>query len=262
MSNLNKKSIAITTTIVISLISLTLALVSRSAKESITILSHDVEWLLFLTIALLIPLYRNQIFNEIHFKVDIEKIQSELNEIRNLSSSGSVKFIGNANDAAPKVLEAIKLANKVYNTYIIQDNPYTQKNYNTVSETIINYLKKGNGTWEETVSQLGLQRVIEIEKTFKGILPDIFKVRVIRQEIKTFPVCNFIIIKFPKSTGRKDEIFFGWGYFKGDSNGSVFWSDDDNIISFFLGYNRELRDQDISVPYSSNTKSLSANRTD
>lgn len=252
-----------TITIVISLLSFVLALISRYAPTSITNLPRDVEWILFLTLALLIPLIRNQIFNEILLKNDMDKIQndmdkiqSELNEIKRISSYDSVKLLGNANDAAPQVLETLKSANQVYNTYIIQENPYIPKINTAVSEAIINYLNKENGTWEETTSQLGCQRLVEIEKTFKGKLPDTFNARVIREEIKAFPVCNFIIIRFPKSAKRKDEIFFGWGYFKGGANESVFWSDDQSIIAFFLGYNKALRDNDISISYSSNTNKL------
>jgi hypothetical protein len=112
----------------------------------------------------------------------------------------------------------------------------------------MDYLKEEKGLWEETVSQGGLSRIEEIRKQL-GKLPQALKVRVIKHDKGMFPVCNFIILRYPRAVERSDEIFFGWGYFKGGANENVFWSDDQNIISFFSGYHRALRDDDISEAY-------------
>jgi hypothetical protein len=246
--------------IILSLVNLGFALVSRASQTSITFLQKDIEWLLFLSFAMLIPLYRNQIFNEAFLKEDIEKIQSglkgdiekiqsDLTDIKRISSAGVVKFIGKANEAALHVVDKIQSASEIYNTYIIYDNPYTPKTSKSIEEALKKYLREEKGLWEETVSRLGSQRVVDIEKEI-GKLPPYFKVRVLREDKGVFPVCNFIVLRFPIATDRNDEIFFGWGYFKGGANESVFWSDDQNIVNFFLGYHRALREDDISEPHS------------
>lgn len=248
MSKWDKRTRRLAAVIFISLLSLGLALISRASSSSITFLSHDVEWLLFLSIAILVPLFKIQIFNEAFLKADIDQIQADITDLKHTSTAGVVKFVGKANEAATQLLNKLQDASEVYNTYIIYDNPYTSNTHASITKSFIDYLKEEKGLWEETVSQGGLSRIEEIRKQL-GKLPQTLKVRVIKQDKGMFSVCNFIILRYPRAVERSDEIFFGWGYFKGGANENVFWSDDQNIISFFSGYHRVLRDDDISEAY-------------
>lgn len=162
MSQWDKQTKSIAAVITLSLVSLGLALISRAVPTTITYLPKDVEWLLFLSIAMLLPLYRSQIFNEGFLKGDIEKLQSDVTDIKRISSAGVVKFVGKANEAASHVIDRMRNASEVYNTYIIDDGPYTPTVSASVKHALKTYLEEERGIWEETVSRLGSERVIEV----------------------------------------------------------------------------------------------------
>lgn len=162
--------------------------------------------------------------------------------------AGSVKFCGYASKASYDVLEKIEKLKKfdVLSTYIIQEDPRKSQEYQDVKNAIIQYIKEKKGIWEESVCKSTVCRVDEIKEELGG-LPSTFKAKVVREDKGSFPVCNFIIFKYPPDQA---EMFFGWGYFKRGDNEKVFWSDDRNIISFFEGYHKALRDEEISESYS------------
>ncbi len=248
MWNWPKQTKITVTVTALSLISLILALFSRSMPLSLTFLPHDVEWLLFLSVAMLLPLYRSQIFNEAFLKADIERLHEDVLHIKQHMRSGVFKFVGKANEVGQFIGEKILSAGEVFNTFIVYENPYTAKTSMSVKRAMVQFLREEKGLWEETVSPLGRRRVVEIEKEL-GQLPEYFKVRVIKEDKGSFPVCNFIVLRYPRSLDRSDEIFFGWGYFRGSSNENVFWSDDPSLVSFFLGYHKALRDSEVSDVY-------------
>ncbi len=61
--------------------------------------------------------------------------------------------------------------------------------------------------------------------------------------------CNFIILKHDSGDPIPEEIFFGWGYFRGNANESAFWSNDKTLIGFFRGYHKALRADSVSAIY-------------
>ena len=235
-------------TIFVSVLSLVLALVSRFDNIGFEFISSDIDYILFISLAMLIPLYKIQISNDTFIKNDIEDIQESSAEIKKLISAGVVRNCDIASIAAEEVIHKIENAEKlnVYNTYIIMQEPYTEKAGEGVKNAIKKFLTEKKGKWEETVSKLGLDRVNEIKDEL-GKLPKDFQVMVIREDKGDFPVCNFIILEYPQD--KEKEIYFGWGYFKGNTDEQVFWSKDKELISFFKGYHKVLRGSEISESY-------------
>lgn len=226
-----------------------IAIANRIAQKSIIFFSPDVEWVVSFSLAMILPLYSIQFLNAASLKPDLTDIKSDLNDIKKMSSSGMVRSAGKANEAAPKVVSRIKLASDVFNTFIVWNDPYLPKIGLSVKNALIEHLKAKRGIWEETVSQQGLKRV-EVIKNELDSLPPNFSVRDLKNEKDYFPICNFIVLQYPESVDLPDEVFFGWGYFKNSQNEHVFWSNDSHLVSFFINYNKALRDDTITFEYS------------
>ncbi len=199
----------------------------------------------FIIVALLVPMYAIQTSIQISLGSDITNISEEL---KTAIAQGRVIHLGNAVDVAPLVVDRLKTAKEALNTYIISEAPYPEKTLKYVEKSIENFVKRDDSIFEETCSELGKSRVEKLKQRL-GELPASYKARVIKTELSGLPACNFIILKHNTTDPIKEEIFFGWGYFKGNTNESVFWSNDSALIGFFRGYHKALRTDDVSSVY-------------
>lgn len=230
--------------IVASVILLGIGVYSKTSG-SITGLPDDAEWILMVVLAVLIPLYRIQVTQDFSINNDIAGISTD---IEKAISGGKVVYLGNAIEAAQMVVDRMRTANEVLNTYIISEPPYPEKVSKRVEQAIVDFVKREDTVFEETCSNLGKERIERLAQKSKT-LPNTYRGRVLKKDFDNLPACNFIILKRSKNDPIPEEIFFGWGYFRGASNESVFWSNDDHVIGFFTGYHKALRSNEISSAY-------------
>ena len=168
-----------------------------------------------------------------------------------LDSPGAVFHLGAASDVARAVVSRLPTAKEVLNTFIVWEPAYSTETDEEVETAIATFVRRRDVRFEETCSTLGKRRVANLAKRFDGKLPDCYQVRVLKPSTKDMPACNFIIIKHHDAGPTSEEIFFGWGFFRGSSNESVFWSRDRALIAFFRDYHRALRSSEVSEAYRS-----------
>ncbi len=228
-------------TIVLSILSFALGIYIKSLDSpKILGISHDIAWIMPVISALLIPLYAIQITLHQNILQEINQTNSSLVDILNQCT---LRYAGTANEAAEAVAQKMKTASAVLNTYIISEHPYNSEVGKKVENAYFEFITKGNTLLEEITSTEGSKRTQRIVEKLNGKLPSSYKPRVIKEEFKNVPLCNFIIMRHSQN---REEIYFGWGYFKHASNESVFWSDDEKLIAFFKGYHREMRKDEVS----------------
>ena len=247
-SSIRFQFIATTLAILLSVLFFGLAIYSQSLEDSLIGPEKHVDLVFFISFAILLPIWLNQVLHESFVKPKLNAIETHALNIIQSQESESIKCLGVANDVAPKIFDQLLCASEVYNTFVAFEAPYTNSTNDHIVKVISRYIKEDRGMWEETVSEFGFSRVKQIEDMI-GQLPQTFKVRRIRKDKGVFPVCNFVILKYPHTSGRASEIYLGWGYFHGGANDNVFWSNQKELVSFFLAYHRALRTNEISVPY-------------
>lgn len=213
----------------------------------VTPLPQDVEWIAFMLLAILVPIYTIQVTIQLSTNSEIQGIAEDL---KKAISQNKVVYIGNANKSATSVLTRLNTATEVLNTYLTSENPYSTKVAEMIEDGIRDFVSRKDTRYEETCSELGRARVTRIKAKLGGILPTSFQVRVVRNSFAGVPACNFIILTRDSTDPVPEEVFFGWGYFRGNANESVFWSNDHELIGFFRGYHKALRSQEVSADYS------------
>jgi hypothetical protein len=154
--------------------------------------------------------------------------------------------VGTAMDVAQRVVERMGTAREVLNTFIVWDDPYSPEVADRVELAIQTYVSRSDTRYEETCSTLGMRRIENIRQQLGGSLPRSCQVRVLKSSASNVPVCNFVILTHKEGEPIHEEVFFGWGYFRGSANESVFWSDDPALIRFFRDYHRSLRASEVS----------------
>jgi hypothetical protein len=133
-------------TIGLSIISFGVGMWSK-AHGPVTPLPSDVEWLAFVLVALLIPMYTIQTSIQFLLISDVNAIANDLNKAIN---GGKVVHLGTANDVVPTVIERFKTAKEVLNTYIISETPYPKRIREMVENGIREFIKRDDTRYEET----------------------------------------------------------------------------------------------------------------
>jgi hypothetical protein len=245
MSTYKKNAIKYVIPLCISVTTLGFGIYSK-IKGAITPLPVDVEWITFILISLLTPLYAILAHVQIYLQSDITDLSGN---VQKAISDGKVIYLGNASHAVENVISRLDSTTEILNTYIISESAYSAQTQKSVENAITKFIKRPDTRMEETCSEQGKLRLDSIKKDCGGALPTTYKARVIKTEASGLPACNFIILVRSPNDPTPEEIFFGWGYFHGNPNESVFWSNDKDLIGFFKGYHKALRQDKVSVEY-------------
>ncbi|MDT3778494.1 hypothetical protein PJI16_13085 [Nitrospira sp. MA-1] len=124
---MNRFNIQLAKTIVpilLSVLSFGLGMWSKMAN-GLLLQNSTTEWVGFILIALLIPLYTIQISIQLSLYPDLNSIAGDIGKA---ISEGKVVYVGNAVEAAPIVIDRLKTASEALNTYLISDEvPFPKK---------------------------------------------------------------------------------------------------------------------------------------
>jgi len=218
-------------------------------KAFIPGMTKETELILTLFISIHLPILAVNINYNLQYARYIEDSFSRLGEIEKiLKTNGNFKYVGEANNAAKKVIEKIlndKNIDKIYNTFIGYKSNYTTKTKEKIEETIVNTLKNNNIKWDDILSIDGTDRMTLVQNNLDKIKDSNYHAWVINDEHKEFPVCNFIILNYSEEE-ICDEVYFGWGYCEGNQNESVFYSNHPKAIEFFKQYHLALKRMSIN----------------
>jgi len=245
MSNPARQLLRAIVPILISLTVLCLSIWSK-AGGPLTPLPPDFEWMVFMLLAILVPIYTIQATLELSTKAELKEIAADLDKA---VLQGKVVLVGNARKSAASVLRRLATANEAFNTYLASESPYSAEIAEAIEDGVREFVARKDTRYEETCSELGRARVERIKARLGGVLPASFDARFVNSSFAGFPACNFIILSRDPSDPVPEEVFFGWGYFRGNANESVFWSNDRELIGFFRGYHKALRSPEVSSEF-------------
>lgn len=133
--------------------------------------NKEAEIILSLVLALTLPSYLMNLNYDRKYSNVIVETEARLRSIDDeMKTIGRLKYIGDVNDAAKDVAEKIKKCNRIINTFIVAEDPYTDETKEQLIATIIDVTSKPNTKWDDILSPLGAHRV-EAVKDKDGKLP-------------------------------------------------------------------------------------------
>jgi hypothetical protein len=201
---------------------------------------------ILLVTSVLAPIYGVQMLLGLSLEPDIKYIKTsheiDIKRINVAVSDSSTQRVGTAESTAEIAFSRAVNAKHVINTFVIQKSPYKQKTNTKIQDLILKWINKDEGSWIETVSEYGFERLTELAPVLhnKPGKRNFFINKVASKDGSYFPICNYMILEFDD---EPPEIFFGWGFFaEQSSDADVFWSNDTHLVQYFKSYHEALRD--------------------
>ncbi len=185
-----------------------------------------------------------------------QKLNENFEKLNKKLDIASCIYRGRASTALYYVLENLKRAHTVYNTYIscgvAHAFSYDEEAIDALSKGYFDFLSKG-GLWVDVISDpsgkyykeilMGKDRN-DVQRENRGIQADRKGAYIYNEFKSNFPSINFIILEYG---GGDREVFFGWGHHKSAPIGNVFSSTKDTIVSMFDDLLETMRDNSVSI---------------
>lgn len=145
-----------------------------------------------------------------------------------------IENVGNSQSAAIRIIESLKTAQHVNNTWVswLSSTFYQAGTEVTVKNAHVEAIKRGV-LWFDILSINNKSRA---ENIIKKCGNTGYTHHYIPAEFKDFPFINMILIEHNQSSENSRELFYGWGTFQGIASGDVFRTTDPEIIALFEEY--------------------------